>query len=41
MRTPAAADGDAAEAAMTGHLRDGLALPHVAAKLDAAVIPAR
>lgn len=35
------ADGDAAEAAMTAHLRDGLALHHLAADLDAAVNPGR
>jgi DNA-binding GntR family transcriptional regulator len=34
------ADGDAAEAAMTAHLRDGLSLHHLAVDLDPAVKPA-
>ena len=41
VRALKAADADAAETAMTAHLRDGLALHHLAANLDAAVTPAR
>lgn len=41
VRALKAADGDAAEAAMTAHLRDGLALHHVIADLGTAVEPAR
>lgn len=40
IRALKAGDGDAAEAAMTAHLRDGLALHHLAADLDRAVKPA-
>lgn len=41
VRALKAGDGDAAEAAMTAHLRDGLALHHLTAELDVAVKPAR
>jgi DNA-binding GntR family transcriptional regulator len=41
VRALKAADGDAAEAAMTAHLRDGLALHDLVTELDAAVKPAR
>ena len=41
VRALKAADGDAAEAAMTSHLRDGLVLHHLSANLDAAVTPGR
>jgi DNA-binding FadR family transcriptional regulator len=34
-------DGDAAETAMTAHLREGLALHHLSVELDAAVKPAQ
>ena len=40
VRALKAADGDAAEAAMTAHLREGLALHHLAAELEAASVQA-
>lgn len=40
VRALKAADGDAAEAAMTAHLREGLALHNLATDLDPAVQPA-